>query len=241
MTQQEFIAKIAPAAVADMKKTRVPASLTIAQAIFESNWGKSGLTINANNLFGIKGTGTAGSVNMPTTEYVGSTPIKTSAEFRKYNNWAESIADHSALILNGTRDKPTRYHGVLGADYKIACQKIKEGGYATDPIYPQKLINLIETYNLHQYDVDKSGNSVDKEQPELKLEEWEREAGLKAIDSPAAKGLLNDPDKWKQRLIDNPKGVLEELPWLVFTLLDRATDKMLLQGVPPTKCGLSPV
>ncbi|WP_064202659.1 hypothetical protein [Brevibacillus brevis] len=78
------------------------------------------------------------------------------------------------------------------------------------------------------------------EQPELKLEEWEREAGLKAIDSLAAKGLLNDPDKWKQRLIDNPKGVLEELPWLVLTLLDRSTDKMLLQGVPPTKCGLSP-
>ncbi|BAH43917.1 putative peptidoglycan hydrolase [Brevibacillus brevis NBRC 100599] len=227
MTQQEFIAKIAPAAVADMKKTRVPASLTIAQAILESNWGKSGLTINANNLFGIKGTGTAGSVNMPTTEYVGSTPIKTSAEFRKYNNLAESIADHSALILNGTRDKPTRYHGVLGADYKIACQKIKEGGYATDPTYPQKLINLIETYNLHQYDVDKSGNSVDKKQPELKLEleQWEREAGLKAIDSLAAKGLLNDPAVWKQRLADDPAGMLTELPWLMFTLLDRMMNR----------------
>ena len=61
----------------------------------------------------------------------------------------------------------------------------------------------------------------------LKLEDWERESGLKAIDSLAAKGLLNDPDKWKQRLIDDPKGVLEELTWLVFTLLDRTTDKIL--------------
>lgn len=225
MTQQEFIAKIAPAAVADMRKTRVPASLTIAQAILESSWGKSGLTVNANNLFGIKGTGTAGSVNMPTTEYVGSTPIQTSVKFRKYNNWAESIADHSALILNGTRDKPTRYHGVLGADYKTACQKIKDGGYASDPAYPQKLIKLIETYSLHQYDVDKSDNSVDKEPTTaLKLEDWERDAGLKAIDSLAAKGLLNNPDSWKKRLTDDPAGVLSELPWLMFTLLDRVTE-----------------
>ncbi|MGN7472315.1 glycoside hydrolase family 73 protein [Brevibacillus sp. SAFN-007a] len=226
MTQQEFIAKIAPAAVADMKKTRVPASLTIAQAILESNWGKSSLTVKANNLFGIKGIGPAGSVQMPTTEYVNGSQVKTNANFRVYNSWAESIADHSALILNGTRDKPTRYHGVLGADYKTACQMIKEGGYATDPAYPQKLINLIETYALHQYDVDQSDNSVDKEAATaLKLEDWEREAGLKAIDSLACKGLLNDPDKWKKRLTDDPAGVLSELPWLMFTMLDRVTEK----------------
>ncbi|GED71383.1 hypothetical protein BRE01_50850 [Brevibacillus reuszeri] len=225
MTQQEFIAKIAPAAAEDMRRTRVPASLTIAQAILESNWGKSGLAVNANNLFGIKGTGTAGSVLMPTTEYVNKQPIKTNANFRKYNNWSESIANHSALILNGTRDKPTRYHGVLGVDYKTACYAIKDGGYATDPEYPKKLISLIEQHGLAKYDVDKSDKSVDKEIP-LKLEDWERESGLKAIDSLAAKGLLNDPETWKQRLIDDPKGVLEELPWLVFTLLDRATEQL---------------
>ena len=110
--------------------------------------------------------------------------------------------------------------------YKTACQKIKDGGYATDPAYPQKLISLIEKYELHKFDVDKSDNSVDKEAA-LKLEDWAREAGLNAIDSLAVKGLLNDPETWKQRLIDDPKSVLEELPWLVFTLLDRATDKRL--------------
>ncbi|MDT3416190.1 flagellum-specific peptidoglycan hydrolase FlgJ [Brevibacillus aydinogluensis] len=168
MTQQEFIDKIAPAAVEDMRKTRIPASLTIAQAILESNWGKSGLTKQANNLFGIKGTGPAGSVTMPTTEYVNGKPVKVNANFRKYNSWAESIADHSALILNGTRDKPTRYHGVLGADYKKACQEIWKGGYATDPAYPQKLISLIEQYNLQKYDrVDKCvDNPVDRESAE---------------------------------------------------------------------------
>lgn len=222
--QQEFINKIAPAAVEDMKKNRVPASLTIAQAILESNWGKSGLTAKANNLFGIKGTGPAGSVSMPTTEYVNKQPVKINANFRKYNDWGESIADHSALILNGTRDKPTRYHGVLGADYKTACHAIWQGGYATDPAYPQKLINLIETHNLQQYDVypQPVESIVGKEA--LKLEDWEREAGLRAIDSLAAKGLLNNPEGWKKRLEVDPAGVLSELPWLVFTLLDRATD-----------------
>ncbi|WP_410715787.1 glycoside hydrolase domain-containing protein [Brevibacillus sp. SIMBA_040] len=60
----------------------------------------------------------------------------------------------------------------------------------------------------------------------LRLEEWECKSGLKAIDGLAAKGLLNKPEKWKQWLKDDPKGVLEELPWLVFTPLDRATDKI---------------
>ncbi|MBY0088445.1 hypothetical protein HP567_022520 [Brevibacillus sp. M2.1A] len=66
---------------------------------------------------------------------------------------------------------------------------------------------------------------MDKEQPELKLEDWKRESGLKAIDSLACKGLLNDPDKWKKRLTDDPVGVLNELPWLMFTMLDRVTEK----------------
>ncbi|MED2006987.1 glucosaminidase domain-containing protein [Brevibacillus borstelensis] len=153
MNKQAFIERIAQIAVEEMKRTQIPASLTIAQAILESSWGESGLTQKANNLFGIKGTGPAGSVFMPTTEYVNGQKVKVNANFRAYNNWAESIADHSKLILNGTRDKPKRYHGVLGADYKTACHAIKEGGYATDPNYPQLLIDLIEKYNLQKYDI----------------------------------------------------------------------------------------
>lgn len=153
MKQTDFIAKIAPAAVEDMKRTGVPASLTIAQAALESGWGESGLTKKANNLFGIKGKGPAGSVNMPTTEYrTDRTPYQIEAAFRAYHNWAESIEDHSKLVLNGTKDKPKRYHGVLNADYKTACREIWRGGYATDPKYPQLLIGLIEQYGLMKYD-----------------------------------------------------------------------------------------
>jgi flagellum-specific peptidoglycan hydrolase FlgJ len=189
MNPQDFIAKIAPAAVADMRKTRVPASLTIAQAILESAWGESGLTKRANNLFGIKGTGTAGSVQMPTTEYVANKPVTVAANFRAYRSWDESIADHSALILNGTRDKPTRYHGVLGADYKTACYAIKDGGYATDPEYPKKLIGLIEHYGLAKYDVDEPVETLDKAAAETVIGElgkvWTANAGNKAVQDAA--------------------------------------------------------
>ena len=60
------------------------------------------------------------------------------------------------LILNGTRDKPRRYHGVLGADYETACHAIHKGGYATDPGYPGKLIGLIEKYGLAKYDKEET-------------------------------------------------------------------------------------
>lgn len=152
MNPTAFIAKIAPAAVADMRKTRIPASLTIAQAILESAWGESGLTKKANNLFGIKGLGPAGSVSMPTTEYIGRKQVPILSRFRAYHSWDESISDHSALLINGTKDKPARYHGVLGANYQTACQEIWKAGYATDPAYPHKLVALVEQYDLAAYD-----------------------------------------------------------------------------------------
>lgn len=162
----EFIAKLAPIAAQDMRQYGVPASLTLAQAILESNWGTSGLTQKANNLFGIKGTGPAGSVTMQTTEYRGQTPYTVNAQFRKYNGWHESVTDHTKLILNGTRDKPMRYHGVLWADYKTAANEIWRGGYATDPKYPSKLISLIEQHSLYQYDLPNP-----KEEERMKIEQ----------------------------------------------------------------------
>lgn len=153
MQPNNFIAKIAPAAVKDMKHTGISASLTVAQAALESGWGGSRLTKQANNLFGIKGQGPAGSVMMSTIEYrLNGTPYRIIARFRAYHNWSESIADHSKLILNGTADDPTRYRDVINADYKMACRNIADDGYATDPEYANMLIDLIEQYGLQQYD-----------------------------------------------------------------------------------------
>jgi flagellum-specific peptidoglycan hydrolase FlgJ len=132
-----------------MKSHGILASLTIAQAILESGWGESGLTQKANNLFGIKcGSAWRGdSITLPTQEWDGSKYITVNAAFRKYASWADSIADHTQLLLL------PRYKNLVGEkDYKAACQKIREDGYATSPTYTKNLIKLIEQYNLNQYD-----------------------------------------------------------------------------------------
>ena len=146
--QKAFLDKIGPMAAADMQKTGILASLTVAQAILESGWGKSGLTLKANNLFGIKGAYNGASVSCKTQEWDGSKYITITAAFRKYPSWAESVADHSALFL-----RLARYENLRGCtDYKKACQFVREDGYATDPAYTTKLVQLIEKYGLTQYD-----------------------------------------------------------------------------------------
>lgn len=153
MTQEQkaFIERVGALAAADMQKSGVLASLTIAQAILESGWGKSGLTVKANALFGIKaGTSWKGRVYSTKTQecYDGVNFTTVTALFRAYDSWEESVADHSALLTGAAR-----YKAVIGErDYKTACRAIKAAGYATDPQYADKLIRLIESYGLTAYD-----------------------------------------------------------------------------------------
>src|SRR4029077_9508745 len=92
--EQAFIDAVAPGAVAAQSRYGVPASVTIAQAIDESGWGQSALAVRDHNLFGIKGTGPAGSDLLPTQEYQNGQMVSVTAPFRVYHNMAESIADH---------------------------------------------------------------------------------------------------------------------------------------------------
>lgn len=151
-TRQSFIDTIAPLAIDDMRKTGVPASLTIAQAILESGDGNSTLAQQANNLFGMKGKGPAGSIRLPTKEYKNGEWITVQAEFRKYHNWAESVNDHSNLFLNGVSWNRDLYRGVIGKDGISASYEVAKAGYATDPNYAQKLIKLITDHQLLKYD-----------------------------------------------------------------------------------------
>lgn len=149
--QKSFIERVGKLAAADMQKSGVLASLTIAQAILESGWGKSGLTVKANALFGIKaGSSWKGRVYSTKTQecYDGVNFTTVTALFRAYGSWAESVADHSALLTGAAR-----YKAIIGEqDYKTACRAIKAAGYATDPQYADKLIQIIESYNLTAYD-----------------------------------------------------------------------------------------
>lgn len=153
LTRKQFIERIAPLAIADMKITNVAASLTIAQAVLESGDGNSSLTVKGNNLFGIKGIGAAGSVDLLTSEFVDGLYKKIVAKFRKYNSWEESIADHSALFINGVSWNKSLYHNVIGKNGIIAAREVSIAGYATDPKYAEKLFSIINENNLLQYDV----------------------------------------------------------------------------------------
>lgn len=143
-----FIETISKLAMEDMAKTKILASLTIAQAILESGWGKSGLTVKANNLFGLKGKYNGAFHPSPTKEWRNNHYVDIIGEFKKYPSWKESVDDHSGLFY-----RLPQYSNLRGCtDYKLACKYIKDDGYATSPTYTESLINLIELYQLYLYD-----------------------------------------------------------------------------------------
>lgn len=150
--QKNFIKKVGALASADMKKSGVLASLTVAQAILESAWGASELATGGNALFGIKATKSwKGKVYCKDTKecYDGVNLVDVKNEaFRAYDSWEESVENHSAFLKANKR-----YKEVIGeTDYKKACETIKAAGYATDPDYVSKLVKLIEDYELTEFD-----------------------------------------------------------------------------------------
>ena len=151
--KEAFIRRLAPTAQAMQKQYGVLTSITLAQAILESNWGTSTLAKDYHNLFGIKGTDPANTKVLRTKEYVNDKWITVDGRFRVYSDDTASIRDHALLFVNGTDWNPQQYATVRAAkDYKSAASALQTDGYATDPDYPQKLIHLIETWNLTQYD-----------------------------------------------------------------------------------------
>lgn len=165
LSEADAIKKIGSLFTADMKKSGILASVSLAQFILESGYGKSELAQNANNIFGMKkllsGNTWAGSTwdgksiyTKKTQEDDGTGKLYTiTADFRKYPCIEDSIGDHSAYLLGAKNGSRLRYDGLKGCrDYKKAVQIIKDGGYATSTTYVSKLISIIERWNLTQYD-----------------------------------------------------------------------------------------
>ncbi|WP_067924900.1 glucosaminidase domain-containing protein [Alicyclobacillus shizuokensis] len=146
MQPKDFIALVAPSAVAFFRAHKISAALIIAQAALESGWGKYA---PGNNLFGIKADSSwhGPVVTETTTEYIGGRSENTQAKFRAYPSLGDSIQDHGQFLLANSR-----YHNLIGAEWRTACELIQKDGYATDPQYAQKLIAVIEQYKLYQYD-----------------------------------------------------------------------------------------
>lgn len=156
MVQQErnqFVKKIAPYAVELGKEYGVLPSITIAQAILESDWGTSSLASQYNNYFGIKGNDPSNTKVLQTKEYTNGQWITINGRFRVYSDFRESMRDHTKLLVNGTTWNPQQYKQVLQSkDYIEAAVALQSDGYATDPGYTTKIIRIIQKYNLKKYD-----------------------------------------------------------------------------------------
>lgn len=120
------------------KETQIPLAFIVTQAAHESNYGKSGLAQKSNNLFGIKATKswTGPSDNWPTHEVVNGKEIVVDAYFRKYSTWEASVRDWARLIK---AVYPKAFAAALANNSQLFFQELQKGGYATDPLYAQKL------------------------------------------------------------------------------------------------------
>ncbi|MCB0793622.1 MAG: glucosaminidase domain-containing protein [Flavobacteriales bacterium] len=165
LSAEEYIAMWQEVAVREMERHRIPASITLAQGLLESGNGNSELARKANNHFGIKCTSswTGGKVYHDDD--------RRNECFRKYKNAEASYTDHSEFLLK------QRYASLFQLDirdYKGWAKGLKAAGYATDPRYPQKLIDLIERYQLHE--LDKGGRAAAKRsKPQAGSERTERQ------------------------------------------------------------------
>jgi flagellum-specific peptidoglycan hydrolase FlgJ len=154
MTQAEsiFLSKTVPAALATQKQFGVPASITIAQAITESGWGKSGLAVKANNYFGIKGTHLNDPetyVEFKTEEFVKGVEVTEMADFEKYASVTDSFLAHAQLIATAERYKPAM---AVAADADHFAIELQQCGYSTNPSYAVDLMILVNEFDLTQYD-----------------------------------------------------------------------------------------
>lgn len=160
--KNDFIDKVKDGAIEGWKKHKILPSVSIAQAILESNWGRSKLAKEANNLFGIKGDYNGESLTVKTKEWDGSKMIDVDAGFRKYPSWNESIEDHGTFFTS-TDWRKDNYKNVIGeTNYKDMANALSDSGYATDPAYATKLINIVEEYNLSKYDEEAGIKVVSK-------------------------------------------------------------------------------
>ena len=151
--KKDFIKKIGPIAREVDKSYDLLPSITIAQACLESNYGQSDLSQKYNNLFGVKGSNPNTSAVMTTKEYVKNQWVTVKARFQIYDSYEASIRAHARLFQNGTTWNHDQYKHVLASkDYKTQAKALVTDGYATDPDYADKLINLIEQFDLEKYD-----------------------------------------------------------------------------------------
>lgn len=157
---REYIVQYQDIAIEKMKQYKIPASITLAQGIFESACGKSRLAVDGNNHFGIK----------CHTDWAGDTILIDDDElqecFRKYDSVAASYTDHSLFLT--TRRRYANLFELDILDYPGWARTLKADGYATNPQYADRLISLIERFNIARLDtlcLEQQGIMAERPQP----------------------------------------------------------------------------
>lgn len=146
---EDYILTFKEVAIREMKEFGIPASITLSQGLLESGFGKGELTRKTNNHFGIKcHTGWQG-------DYANYDDDLKGECFRKYDHPMDSFRDHSLFLMS--RARYATLFTLETSDYKGWATGLKAAGYATDPKYPQKLITIIERYNLNKIDEEVLG------------------------------------------------------------------------------------
>lgn len=177
-TTNEYIARYSPIAIEHQEKYGIPASITLAQGILESNNGNGRLAVEANNHFGIK-------CKKNWTGMTISHDDDAKGEcFRKYNTAEESYEDHASYL-----DTQPRYDSLFRhseTDYAAWARGLKAAGYATDPLYAEKLIRIIEENRLYLF--DRGENPLEERVEQIvEVEEQIREEQPVTVETPDAK------------------------------------------------------
>ena len=139
-------------AIVEMHRTGVPASIKLAQAVLESDSGRSGFALSSNNHFGIKCKSYwIGRKYYHKDDDVNSRGVLVESCFRAYNQVMDSYVDHSNFLRNSPNYQDLFRLG--NTDFKAWANGLQNSGYATDNTYGDKLIRIIENYQLGRYDL----------------------------------------------------------------------------------------
>ncbi len=181
LDQEERIWRIGQMCQEDYEKSGVLASVSAAQCILESGYLTTELATEANNCFGMKASLSGNDwqnstwdgeslYTKQTGEEYGGKDVTIVADFRQYDCIEDSVADHSAYLLGATVDGGgLRYAGLEGeTDYRKAIEIIKDGGYATDSSYVDKVCRIIERYDLTRFDEIHTEYSAEDEKADKK-------------------------------------------------------------------------
>jgi hypothetical protein len=193
-----YIAQYKTIAMKEMKRTGVPASITLAQAILESNSGESNLAKNHNNHFGIK----------CKSDWTGAKAYQDDDAkqecFRAYDNAEVSFKDHSNFLKN--RPNYVDLFLLDPVDDTAWAYGLKKAGYATATDYPKKLLKIIDDYELAQYNFPELENEVEVEEVPVKKITADTVVKKVMIDTPINKVITDTPTK----SLNKPTGIAQK-------------------------------